>query len=95
MLVCAPILKINKIVISNSLSPWNYFYKTMVLILRQFLNIKTMVLYSGGSINRESLVGVPVYSANKKCQKNLISRISKIHVFRHDTICNCNLGIQF
>ena len=28
----------------------------MVLILSQFPNIKTMVLYSGGSINRESLV---------------------------------------
>ena len=28
----------------------------MVLILSQFLNIKTMVLYSGGSINRESPV---------------------------------------
>ena len=56
MLVCAPILKINKIIISDSLSPWNYFYKAMVLILRQFLNIKTMVLYSGGSINRESPV---------------------------------------
>ena len=38
------------------MSPWNYFYKTMVLILSQFLNIKTMVLYFGGSINRESPV---------------------------------------
>ena len=28
----------------------------MVLILSQFLNIKTMVLYSSGSINRESPV---------------------------------------
>ena len=56
MLVCAPILKINKKIISDSSSPWNYFYKTMVLILRQFLNIKTMVLYSDGSINRESPV---------------------------------------
>ena len=28
----------------------------MVLILSNFLNIKTMVLYSGGSINRESPV---------------------------------------
>ena len=56
MLVCAPILKINKKIIFLSLSPWNYFCKTMVLILSQFLNIKTMVLYSGGSINRESPV---------------------------------------
>ena len=56
MLVHAPILKINKKIISDFLSPWNYFYNTMVLILSQFLNIKTMVLYSGGSINRESPV---------------------------------------
>ena len=44
VLVCAPILKIKKKIISDSLSPWNYFYKTMVLILSQFLKIKTMVL---------------------------------------------------
>ena len=56
ILVYAPILKIIKTIISDSLSPWNYLYKTMVLILSQFLNIKTMVLYSGGSINRESRV---------------------------------------
>ena len=43
MLVCAPILKINKKIISESLSPWNYFYKTMTLIFSQFLIIKTMV----------------------------------------------------
>ena len=58
VLVCAPILKIKKKIISDSLSPWNYFYKTMVLILSQFLNIKTMVLYSSGSINQDSPVPI-------------------------------------
>ena len=36
IIICAslyPILKINKKIISDSLSPWNYFHKTMVLIL--------------------------------------------------------------
>ena len=65
VLVCAPILKIKKKIISDSLSPWNYFYKTMVLILSQFLNIKTMVLYSGGSINRESPVQVQIWGIQK------------------------------
>ena len=75
MLVCAPILKINKIIISNSLSPWNYFYKTMVLILRQFLNIKTMVLYSGGSINRESPVcGHMGFSTMFTCVGNIFRK---------------------
>ena len=55
---CAPILKINVKNYFRLLSSWNYFYKTMVLILSLFLNIKTMVLYSGGSINRESPVPV-------------------------------------
>ena len=39
ILVYAPILKIIKTIISDSLSPRNYLYKIMVLILSQFLNI--------------------------------------------------------
>ena len=39
ILVYAPILKIIKTIIADPLSPWNYLYKTMVLILSQFLNI--------------------------------------------------------
>ena len=39
ILVYAPILKVIKTIISDSLLPQNYLYKTMVLILSQFLNI--------------------------------------------------------
>ena len=56
IVVYALILKIKKKINSDCLSPWYYFYKTTYLILSQFLNIKTTILYSSGSINQESPV---------------------------------------